>query len=117
FVLVSMFGLGMVAGGTGVTIATFRRVAADPEVTGLLVRSLALGLGVAMLAAASDGLLSRLELSAGRAAAGRFRRLAKAAAPPPIAMGVVVLALGRLATLAAAVGWIEATSAAGWLDG
>jgi iron(III) transport system permease protein len=117
FALAAMFGLGMVAGETAAEGAGPRAIAADPAMTRLLVRSLALGLGAALLVVLSDWLLTRLETLAGRAAAGRFRRLAKAAAPPPIAAGVVVLALGRLTTLAAAAGWADAGSAAGWLNG
>lgn len=93
------------------------RLLADPSLQRILVRSLILGLGVSVLALASDRVVARLEASAGPAAAGRFRRLAKLSAPPPLAAGVVVLALGRILTLAAAAGWAGPSPIAGWLAG
>ncbi len=115
FVLAAMVGLGMVAGEAADEGGATRRLSADPAVTRILVRSLAMGVGVAVLATASGAALARLEASAGLAAAGRFRRLAKAVAPPPIVAGVVVLALGRLATLASA-GREDAGALIDWLD-
>jgi len=112
-VLAGMVGIGMGASGG----ATLGRMAADPTMARVLVRSLALGLGVAVLAALSNRIVARLEASAGPAAAGRFRRLAKASAPPPLAAGVVVLALGRLLVLAAAAGWAGRSPAATVLAG
>ncbi|WP_156512676.1 hypothetical protein [Planctomyces sp. SH-PL62] len=74
---------------------------ADPAVTRLLFRSIVLGLGVAILAAISGRALGGLEAGAGPAASGRFRRLARLLAPPPMVAGVVVLAFGFLIGLAA----------------
>ncbi len=117
FVMAAMVGLGMVGWEAGADAAARRSLATDPEMTGVVVRSLLLGLGAAALTTASDRWVARLEAAAGTAAAGRFRRLARLAAPPPLVAGVVVLALGRLLTLAAAAGWIGASPAVPYLAG
>jgi iron(III) transport system permease protein len=120
FVLAALVGLGMVSRGSGTVGsggATLVGMAADPTTARILVRSVALGLGVAVLAAVSGRAVARLEASAGPAAAGRFRRLAKASAPPPLAAGIVILALGRLLALASAAGWTGPSQAAAILSG
>ncbi|MDG3006553.1 hypothetical protein [Paludisphaera mucosa] len=80
----------------------------DPAMGRIFVRSLVLGLAVAALTAVSDRVVGWFESSAGGAASGRFRRLARAAAPPPLVAGVVTLALGRLLRL-----WLAAYPEAG----
>ncbi|WP_165064212.1 ABC transporter permease family protein [Paludisphaera rhizosphaerae] len=119
--------IGVGRGMKGITEASASRgttigaVLADPTVRHVLSRSLILGLGAALLAAVAGRLLERFAATAGAAASGRFRRLSRLLAPPPLVAGIIVPALARLIRLSAASGLIAPSPAlaelAAWLDG
>ncbi|WP_165247804.1 hypothetical protein [Paludisphaera soli] len=94
--LAGLVGMLGDAGGEATGPGTLTARLVDPTTTRMLGRSLVLGLGVAALVGISARAIGRLEAGAGAAAAGRFRRLARLAAPPPLVAGVAILAFGLL---------------------